>query len=55
MVQCVSRRLASAMSNSYPPMSQIEVRVRGRLVNEYDQVADGRTIILNGYLELPSQ
>jgi hypothetical protein len=34
---------------------QIEVPVCGRIVNKYDQVADGRTIILKGCLMLPSQ
>jgi hypothetical protein len=55
MFQGVSRRLASAVSSSYPPMSQIKVRVCRKIVNKYDEVADGRTIILNGYLKLPSQ
>ncbi len=54
MFQGVSRRLASAVSDSYSPMSQIEVQVCSRTVNKDDQVADGRTIILNGCLKLPS-
>jgi hypothetical protein len=34
MFQGVSRRLAGAVSDSYPPMSQIEVRVCGRIAPE---------------------
>jgi hypothetical protein len=55
MFQGVSGRVACAVSDSYPPMSQIEVPVCGRIVNKYDQAADGRTIILNGCLMLLSQ